>query len=1092
MAEEDFSINDARTIAGDGGGTIPTEDGTPMDRSIGDGPTLRPKEERGGRGAFAPGDVIAGRYVVEKVLGEGGMGIVYQCLDKVGGVSVAVKCLPPEVSRNADEMEDIRANYRLVSDLHHPNIACARTLEVDVSTGDYYLVMDLARGTSLKRWMRRNPQATMATKLAILRQVAAALDYAHARKVIHRDVKPENVMVDDEGVVKVLDFGLAAQIRSSQSRTSAAVTSRGGTPGYKSPEQWRGKPQREPADVYSFGVMAYWMFAGALPFDGDDPVVLGHAVLTEPVEPITGLPAHMNAALVKALAKEPNGRFASCGAVVDALEGKGFSRVEHVERVDDAGGSRSRATAKIIFAAAALALAVAGGWWYYRQGQAREQARVAAEAERQKTAAEEARRKAEEEARQKAAAEEAKRKVKEEARQKAAAEEAKRKAAEEAKRKAEEEARQKAAAEEAKALFVKTTLQSAQSYFDAEKWQDCIAEADKVLGWDAGNETAAKLKKDAESHLVPTMQVVAKIDDSEVPGAKVEAGGKIFTTPFAWKLIEGSRYGPYNVSYESDGKRYYGTIDSVTADWRGPRVIPVMLKEYTEPRVIPVVLKVYTEPKEGDCKVFTLPGGVRMEMVYVGPGSFQMGSASGEDDKPSHQVRLTKGYWIGKYPVTQVQWDALVSGTGVTFDEGQPTAYFSRGGVASDLVSGMDTSDFPMEGISWNDCKALVDALNGAEREGQRWSLPTEAQWEFAARGGNKSRGYTYSGGKVGWYYENSGMRRLSDSNWKSDDLKSNRCRPHSVKEEDVGNELGIVGMSGNVWEWCNDWYDINYYSNSPAEDPQGPASGVLRVLRGGCWYDIARACRSSNRYWDVPGYRINSYGFRLCCSAETREGGSDGGVPTNQDGRRQARADAHDKVQLWENGPYWATTNIGAEKPEDYGYYFWWGDTVGYKREGDSWVASDGSVMNFSFDEANTPTCKKHLATLQNEGWIMSDNVLAPTHDAAHVHWGGAWRMPTKQELDDLGYKCDWNWTTINGVKGYVIYGRGNYASQSIFLPCVGKDSDSSYGGCWSSVPKAGIGYSWSLSFNSSSHDTYDSDRYRGRSVRPVQGFTQ
>ena len=154
------TISDDKTIVGNGKGTPPTENGTPMDRSIGDGPTLRPKEERGGRGAFAPGDVIAGRYGVEKVLGEGGMGIVYQCLDKVGGVSVAVKCLPPEVSRNADEMEDIRANYRLVADLHHPNIAGARTLEVDGSTGDYYLVMDLARGTSLKRWMRRNGAAS--------------------------------------------------------------------------------------------------------------------------------------------------------------------------------------------------------------------------------------------------------------------------------------------------------------------------------------------------------------------------------------------------------------------------------------------------------------------------------------------------------------------------------------------------------------------------------------------------------------------------------------------------------------------------------------------------------------------------------------------------------------------------------------------------------------------------------------------------------------------------------------------------------------------------------------------------------------------
>ncbi len=130
------TINDAVTIPGKGEGAAQAGSGTPIDKSIGDGPTMRPKDERGGRGAFAPGDVIAGRYVVEKILGEGGMGIVYQCLDRVGGVGVAVKCLPPEVSHNADEMEDIRANYRLVSDLHHPNIAGARTLEVDVATGD--------------------------------------------------------------------------------------------------------------------------------------------------------------------------------------------------------------------------------------------------------------------------------------------------------------------------------------------------------------------------------------------------------------------------------------------------------------------------------------------------------------------------------------------------------------------------------------------------------------------------------------------------------------------------------------------------------------------------------------------------------------------------------------------------------------------------------------------------------------------------------------------------------------------------------------------------------------------------------------------
>ncbi len=295
---------------------------------------------------LAPGAMIDGRYVVLCKLGEGGMGVVYKCFDNLGGVEVAVKGLPPEVSRNEDEMEEIRANYQIVGNLHHQNIVGARTLEKDKLTGDFYLVMDLASGTNLRRWMRHNPQVSMESKLSILRQVAAALDYAHSQKVIHRDVKPENVMVDGDGCVKVLDFGLAAQIRSSQSRTRPAETSRSGTPGYKSPEQWLGCPQHSASDEYSFGVLAYWMLAGELPFDGDDPDVLGQAVLTAPVRPVPGISKRMNAVLAKALAKKPEKRFASCGEVVDALEAKGSC------------------VGKVLTAVVLLGLAAAGIWWW--------------------------------------------------------------------------------------------------------------------------------------------------------------------------------------------------------------------------------------------------------------------------------------------------------------------------------------------------------------------------------------------------------------------------------------------------------------------------------------------------------------------------------------------------------------------------------------------------------------------------------------------------------------------------------------------------------------------------------------------------------
>ena len=210
---------------------------------------------------------------------------------------------------------------------------------------------------------------------------------------------------------------------------------------------------------------------------------------------------------------------------------------------------------------------------------------------------------------------------------------------------------------------------------------------------------------------------------------------------------------------------------------------------------------------------------------------------------------------------------------------------------------------------------------------------------------------------------------------------------------------------------------------------------------------------------------------------------------------------DAHDKVQLWEGGPYWATTNIGAEEPWEYGYYFWWGDTVGYKRENNKWVASDGSNSNFSFNSNNAPTYNKSISILQSEGWIVTRDgtyVLTPEHDAAQVQWGGNWRMPTNQEFEDLNSKCDWTWSSMNGVNGYVVRGRGSYASNSIFLPCAGCGFGTSlndagfYGSYWSSVTDSDYDYAWGLDFYSSDHGTGYDYRYFGQSVRPLQGFTK
>ena len=222
--------------------------------------------------------------------------------------------------------------------------------------------------------------------------------------------------------------------------------------------------------------------------------------------------------------------------------------------------------------------------------------------------------------------------------------------------------------------------------------------------------------------------------------------------------------------------------------------------------------------------VVTLPGDVQLKMIKVEPGSFRMGS---ENEEPVHQVTLTKPYYLGETEVTQAQWRAVMGNNSSRF-QGD-----SR----------------PVECVSWNDAMAFCKKLNdqGKAPEGWKFTLPTEAQWEYAARGGNRSRGYTYSGsndvGEVAWYGNNSGRET------------------HAVRQKEA-NELGLYDMTGNVYEWCLDWFGS--YSSSAVTDPQGPQSGSGRVLRGGSWVSYAQYCHVAQRSNYDPDYRYYYFGFRL------------------------------------------------------------------------------------------------------------------------------------------------------------------------------------------------------------------------------------
>ena len=250
-----------------------------------------------------------------------------------------------------------------------------------------------------------------------------------------------------------------------------------------------------------------------------------------------------------------------------------------------------------------------------------------------------------------------------------------------------------------------------------------------------------------------------------------------------------------------------------------------VLEEYD--RFVADGVRFKVETYGADTQTFTV-NGVSFTMVGVECFKFMMGATSeqgsdaADNEKPTHSVWLSD-YMIGETEVTQELWRAVM---------GNNPSHFSG-------------TNLPVEQVSWNDCQTFIQKLN--QLTGKNFRLPTEAEWEYAARGGKKSKGYKYAGSNT-----------LSDVAWYSDNSSS---KTHPVKQKQA-NELGLYDMSGNVHEWCQDWFGT--YSSSAQTNPTGPASGSSRVCRGGSWYDYARLCRVSDRDFNAPTGCYINIGLRL------------------------------------------------------------------------------------------------------------------------------------------------------------------------------------------------------------------------------------
>ncbi len=789
------------------------------------------------------GDRILGRYEVVELLGQGGMGVVYRCKDLFGLVDVAVKALPPEVSHNPAEMEDVRDNYAIVTRIAHQNIANYKTLEMDNATGDYYLVMEYVEGDSLRQWMRqmrRERRLTLETALPVLRQIAEALDAAHRQGIIHRDLKPDNVKIKVDGTVKVLDFGLAAQIRSSMARLSNESIARAGTNLYKSPEQWLASTQQgEAADQYSLAVTAYEMLSGHVPFESDDKDLLQRAVLWDLPKQIEKLPRKANAVMAKALSKRPEDRYRNCMEFIGALEKTipMYLGVHLRSKEITCQGSIMR-TLTLSFAIAVIALAYLYGisqlLWFFRRYLFL------------------------------------------------------------------------IFPCEFLYMFMHAILVIITDiiimYIGLKQWKRlenptlittvlvtifCIP----FYFWPIFTEHNI----DSEKEPIIFYSVLFLIITS-IMGFLIRRKNRSTTTILLFAIIFALTsivfFAIFDFTYLNsfDGRSYeariiwnrdimgvprnmfflivYGiSIAIVSVVSTRKNMSGFMCDKYFELFFLCWRFRRFFYGIVGSIiflmiavHLTTYRGGIP-ELVKVKAGNFDMGTPeeikkknennSGSyftdnlyenihatEDQIQHHVMLTRDYWIGRYEVTQAQYKKVM--------HKNPSHFWWK-------IRG----DYPVENVSWDDAMEYCDTLTKMERvaghlpDGYKYSLPTEAQWEYAARGGDKSNVYQeYSGGNnietLGWYVGNS----------------RNTTHPVGFKDS---NDLGLYDMNGNVLEWCRDTYEDGPYAKDPEFlSGQQYSKYTNGYLHGGSWGDAARHCRSASRFSGDRWAHRRNVGFRV------------------------------------------------------------------------------------------------------------------------------------------------------------------------------------------------------------------------------------
>ena len=868
-----------------------------------------------------------GHYRILSLLGRGGMADVYRAEDERLGREVALKAVPPEFERDAERVERFRREVRAAARLTHPNIVTV--YEFGQGEGQHFYTMELMPGGDLKARIRAHPEGMQPEEAReVAAAMARALDYAHRRGFVHRDVKPENILFGEDGSPQLTDFGIARAVSERIRMTATGMSI--GSPHYMSPEQARGQLVDGRSDIYSLGVVLYEMLTGRLPFDSADTFEIGLSHINDPVPKLPRKLADWQPLLERLMAKSPEDRYASAAEVAAVLESKARTQapalsvgpapsVAPVEReVEEATRLEESAPEA--------------------RGAHQESPSIAAGAHRDRPAA--------------------------------PPEEESPGLHQDIPSAPEDIAQAPATRVESVEQDAVPVAPMEEEVTPPEDW------VTQLQTWATGQEEAATLPRGTLAAVAGGLLALVVVgivflalqDTKDTERLRTRGGGGgggsvlggsarllVQTTPpGAEVLVDGRRVGetPLQRSDIRAGVRevtlrhqQYETVRLGGRRFRDGRVVrirrvlvsaqgglavtvtpreawvevdgerlaegtPVTLDGLPAGRVEvrlgarehrPLVVEVEI-PKNGvaqlertleripygsltldldppDARVtlpdvrpryrpgLRLPRGVHrvvvrrqgyrevirrvdvsgatrvrialeplvrpgdlrifdgMEFVWVPAGEFRMGSTgrfAGSDESPVTRVRISRGFWLGKYEVTQRQWQAVMR---------RNPSHFRNCG-----------RDCPVERVSWNEVQSLIGRLN-ARSGGRRYRLPTEAEWEYAARAGTTGAYYYGNLNVIAWHRGNSGRRT------------------HPVGRK-APNGLKLHDMLGNVWEWVGD--RKGKYPGGTVTNPAGPGSGAGRVYRGGSWHESSGHCRSANRDELSPSGRLDVLGFRL------------------------------------------------------------------------------------------------------------------------------------------------------------------------------------------------------------------------------------